>query len=298
MRSVAVGRSQPDHQRAHCIPEPTASTGLDAASSFWPPTVSLWRGRGRGTRDGESVIAGYPWFGDWGRDTMIALPGLTLATRPLDTARRILRDLRAFRRPRHAAQCVSRRGESPNTTRSTPRCGTSRRGAPISTRSTTRMRLRAGFPGARRIIELAPQRHALRHRRGRRRTACSARASRACSSPGWMPRSAIGSSPRGWQAGRDQRAVVQRAAISWPDLAERLGQPAGGYDALAETARRRVPAFRKSRRERTFRCVSTGRRAMMRRFRPNQIFAVSLPHSPLDAESNGRASCVVGGASC
>jgi glycogen debranching enzyme len=30
--------------------------------------------------DGESVIAGYPWFGDWGRDTMIALPGLTLAT--------------------------------------------------------------------------------------------------------------------------------------------------------------------------------------------------------------------------
>jgi glycogen debranching enzyme len=32
--------------------------------------------------DGESVIAGYPWFGDWGRDTMIALPGLTLANGP------------------------------------------------------------------------------------------------------------------------------------------------------------------------------------------------------------------------
>ncbi len=40
--------------------------------------------------DGESVIAGYPWFGDWGRDTMIALPGLTLATGRSDTARRIL----------------------------------------------------------------------------------------------------------------------------------------------------------------------------------------------------------------
>lgn len=40
--------------------------------------------------DGESVIAGYPWFGDWGRDTMIALPGLTLATGRFDTARRIL----------------------------------------------------------------------------------------------------------------------------------------------------------------------------------------------------------------
>lgn len=34
---------------------------------------------------GESVLAGYPWFSDWGRDTMIALPGLTLAVgRPQD----------------------------------------------------------------------------------------------------------------------------------------------------------------------------------------------------------------------
>jgi 4-alpha-glucanotransferase len=40
--------------------------------------------------DGQSVIAGYPWFGDWGRDTMIALPGLTLATGRHDAARAIL----------------------------------------------------------------------------------------------------------------------------------------------------------------------------------------------------------------
>jgi predicted glycogen debranching enzyme len=39
---------------------------------------------------GRSVIAGYPWFGDWGRDTMIALPGLTLATGRKQTARDIL----------------------------------------------------------------------------------------------------------------------------------------------------------------------------------------------------------------
>ncbi len=37
-----------------------------------------------------SVIAGYPWFGDWGRDTMISLPGLTLVTGRADVARRIL----------------------------------------------------------------------------------------------------------------------------------------------------------------------------------------------------------------
>jgi len=40
--------------------------------------------------DGQSVIAGYPWFGDWGRDTMISLPGLCLATGGFETARRIL----------------------------------------------------------------------------------------------------------------------------------------------------------------------------------------------------------------
>lgn len=38
----------------------------------------------------HSVIAGYPWFEDWGRDAMIALPGLTLATGRADMARNIL----------------------------------------------------------------------------------------------------------------------------------------------------------------------------------------------------------------
>lgn len=40
--------------------------------------------------EGWSIIAGYPWFADWSRDTMAALPGLLLATRRYPAARGVL----------------------------------------------------------------------------------------------------------------------------------------------------------------------------------------------------------------
>jgi predicted glycogen debranching enzyme len=44
----------------------------------------------------RSVVAGYHWFGAWGRDTMIALPGLTLTTGRAKIAQRILTAFAAF----------------------------------------------------------------------------------------------------------------------------------------------------------------------------------------------------------
>lgn len=41
--------------------------------------------------NGSTIIAGYPWFGDWGRDTMISLPGITLTTGRPEVAAQILR---------------------------------------------------------------------------------------------------------------------------------------------------------------------------------------------------------------
>ena len=38
----------------------------------------------------RSILAGYPWFTDWGRDTMIALPGLLLTTGRHELARAVL----------------------------------------------------------------------------------------------------------------------------------------------------------------------------------------------------------------
>lgn len=42
--------------------------------------------------DEWTIIAGYPWFTDWGRDTMISLPGLTLFTGRAHIAKSILRN--------------------------------------------------------------------------------------------------------------------------------------------------------------------------------------------------------------
>jgi predicted glycogen debranching enzyme len=49
-----------------------------------------------GTPLGKTVIAGYPWFSDWGRDTMIALPGLALATGRPGIAASVLRTFAKF----------------------------------------------------------------------------------------------------------------------------------------------------------------------------------------------------------
>ncbi len=60
-------------------PDPLVSSLMLASDAF-----IVRRGPGR------SVIAGYPWFADWGRDAMITLPGLTLATGRPEIAKSIL----------------------------------------------------------------------------------------------------------------------------------------------------------------------------------------------------------------
>jgi predicted glycogen debranching enzyme len=86
-----------------------AAEGCDAALAAPEPTLlSLRRAEGErraqfSTRllhaadaylvqrgDGKTVVAGYPWFTDWGRDTFIALRGLCIATGRLQEARAIL----------------------------------------------------------------------------------------------------------------------------------------------------------------------------------------------------------------
>jgi predicted glycogen debranching enzyme len=86
-------------------PIPSGRTALDAVAAERTRLRTLARGSEglvgqlrraadafvvRRGESGRSVIAGYHWFADWGRDTMIALPGLCLAEGRHDVARTIL----------------------------------------------------------------------------------------------------------------------------------------------------------------------------------------------------------------
>lgn len=50
----------------------------------------------RASTGGKTILAGFPFFEDWGRDTMIALPGVSLSTGQYDTAKDILRTFAAY----------------------------------------------------------------------------------------------------------------------------------------------------------------------------------------------------------
>ncbi len=50
----------------------------------------------RDSTNGKTILAGYPLFSDWGRDTMIALPGCCLATGRYEDAKSILRTFFAY----------------------------------------------------------------------------------------------------------------------------------------------------------------------------------------------------------
>ncbi|MBU6501869.1 MAG: glycogen debranching enzyme N-terminal domain-containing protein [Burkholderiales bacterium] len=69
-----------EHARRLSFPTPLAR----AADAY------LVQRRSPAAPAGMSIIAGYPWFADWGRDTFISLRGLCLATGRLEVARDIL----------------------------------------------------------------------------------------------------------------------------------------------------------------------------------------------------------------
>ncbi len=86
-QSISLVASTCDTEKPRSRPKPEARSAKlsdmlrDAAVKFVVTTPLR-----------TSIIAGYPWFADWGRDTMIALPGILLQTGKAATARKLLLD--------------------------------------------------------------------------------------------------------------------------------------------------------------------------------------------------------------
>ena len=103
MEASLDGAAALERRRGHDRATLVAGNGAATAPQpkWWPKLLLaaaqfiVRRDRAPG-ETGHSVIAGYHWFGDWGRDTMIALPGLTLATGRHEIARSILATFAPF----------------------------------------------------------------------------------------------------------------------------------------------------------------------------------------------------------
>jgi predicted glycogen debranching enzyme len=88
--SVALDRDQ-KRRRALLRATPAGSPRWIQRLTLAADQFIVSRASRSGEVQGTTVIAGYPWFSDWGRDTMIALPGLALATGRHAEAAAILR---------------------------------------------------------------------------------------------------------------------------------------------------------------------------------------------------------------
>ncbi len=229
--------------------------------------------------DGRTIIAGYPWFGDWGRDTMISLPGLTLITGRHDVAARILRTYARFidqgLLPNHFPEA----GEEPeyNTADATLWYFEAIRAYHKATNDLTL--LGDLFPVLQEIIKW--------HQRGTRYNihVDPADGLLYAGEPGvqltwmdakvddWVVTPRIGKPV-------EINALWYNALRIMADFARSLREPAEGYETMAEQAR---AGFARFWNEAAGYCydVLDGPGGDDPALRPNQLLAVSLPYSPL-----------------
>jgi 4-alpha-glucanotransferase len=238
-----------------------------------------------GEPDGRSVIAGYPWFGDWGRDTMISLPGLTLATGRPEIALRILRTFSQFVSQGMLPNVFPGAGETPqyNTADASLWFFEAWRAYVAATGDLAA--LRNAYPV---LVEMVAW-----HRRGTRygiavdQADGLLRAGEAGVQLTWMD-AKVGDWVVTPRMGKpvEINALWYNALCVMSDFAGRLGEP-DGFAAQATAARAGFARFSRADGEGLYDVID-GPDGDDDRIRPNQIFAVSLPHSPLAAPEQAR----------
>jgi predicted glycogen debranching enzyme len=233
-------------------------------------------------RDARSVIAGYPWFSDWGRDTMIALPGLALATGRPEIARNILGNFARF----------IDRGMLPNVfpdASATPEYNTvdatlwyfeAVRQYIAATGDTGFLRdlfptlagiIATHVAGTRYNIHVDPADGLLyAGERGVQLTWMDVKVG------DWVVTPRIGKPV-------EVNALWLNALVSMAQFAQIVGFSPEGYELLADRVRNSFPRFWDDSQGYCF-DVLDGPNGNDPSLRPNQIFAVALPESPLPAE--------------
>jgi len=232
--------------------------------------------------DGRSIIAGYPWFGDWGRDTMISLPGLTLATGRYDDATKILRTYARFvdqgMLPNHFPDA----GAEPeyNTVDATLWYFNAIHEYLVATDDVDL--LRDLFPVLQEIIDW--------HQRGTRYGIQVdpqdglLRAGAAGVQLTWMD-AKVGDwvvTPRTGKA-VEVNALWYNALCLMAAFAERLGEARAGYTSAAARTHAGFQRFWCQAAGYCYDVLDTPDSSHDAALRPNQLLAVSLPHSPLNA---------------
>src|SRR6266852_4951768 len=237
--------------------------------------------------DARSVIAGYHWFGDWGRDTMIALPGLTLVTGRPEIARSILRTFARFVDRGMLPNVFPDAGETPeyNTVDATLWYFEAIRQYYAATRDIELLRdlypvlqeiIDFHVNGTRYQIHVDPNDGLLyAGEPGVQLTWMDAKVG------DWVVTPRIGKPV-------EVNALWYNALIAMARLAGRLGRPTAGWEAMAERA---ATGFERFWNEQAGHChdVIDGPDGHETALRPNQILAVSLPASPLSPERQRRA---------
>jgi len=85
---AGIARSDLVEHQASLIRVAKAESGTDRVLSLAADQFVVTRSEAAGER--ISIVAGYPWFADWGRDAFVALPGLLLATGRHEEAKSVL----------------------------------------------------------------------------------------------------------------------------------------------------------------------------------------------------------------
>jgi predicted glycogen debranching enzyme len=243
--------------------------------------------------DGRTIVAGYPWFNDWGRDTMIALPGLTLTMGRPEIARKILLSFARYVDGGMLPNNFPDAGNSPqyNTADATLWLFEALRQYFQNTQDWETLQqlfpvlaeiVNAHVHGTRYNIKVDPS-DALLY----------------AGSPDvqltWMD-ARVGDwvvTPRTGKA-VEINALWINALQTMSGFAGLLARPKEGYERLAEKAARGFQKFWNEERKCCFDVIDTPSGERDASLRPNQIFAVSLPGSPLSAAQQKDVVNIVG----